>query len=109
MQYIKLNHEVVRAQYDAPSGQWRIRVRCTDPNAGTGTRRDMETDDVADVLITAIGSTSRWRMPDIEGIDTFKRELHHSAGYIPKGKTWHEDVEAWSDKAVGVIGSVSRV
>ena len=104
MQHIKLNHEVVRAQYDAPRGQWRVRVRvlCADAEAG-----ESEIDDVADVLVTAVGPISRWTLPDIAGIDAFKGELHHSAGYVPKGKTWHEDAEAWGDKCVGVVGSVS--
>ncbi|KAI1787143.1 flavin-binding monooxygenase [Ganoderma leucocontextum] len=105
MQYIKLNHEVVRAEYDAPSGQWCIRVRRTDLDTGVHDEID-EIDDVADVLITAFGSVSRWKMPDIEGVDEFKGELHHSAGYRPKGKTWHEDADAWGDKRVGVIGSI---
>ena len=111
MQYIKLNHEVVRAQYDAPRGQWRIRVRVRRADADAGARGEMEMeseiDDDADVLVTAIGSISRWRMPDIEGISEFEGELHHSAGYVPKGRTWHEDAEAWGGKRVGVIGSVS--
>ena len=119
MQHIKLNHEVVRAQYDAPRGQWRIRVRIrrttpTPPptpnphstaNAEEG--EDEMIDDVADVLVTAVGPISRWTLPDIAGIDAFKGELHHSAGYVPKGKTWHADADAWGDKRVGVIGSVS--
>ena len=66
-----------------------------------------EIDDVADVLVTAVGPISRWTLPDIAGIDAFKGELHHSAGYVPKGKTWHADAEAWGEKRVGVIGSVS--
>ncbi|PIL29542.1 hypothetical protein GSI_08350 [Ganoderma sinense ZZ0214-1] len=110
LQYIKLNHEVVRAQYDAPAAQWRIRVRVLAPHP-TDTRGDplseeeeYEIDDVADVLVTAVGSISRWRMPEIAGIEQFAGELHHSAGYVPKGKTWHEDAEAWGDKRVGVVG-----
>ena len=115
MQHIKLNHEVVRAQYDAPRGQWRIRVRVSgahtvnplnaDASAADGEIEEIE--DVADVLVTAVGPISRWTLPDIAGIGDFKGELHHSAGYVPKGRTWHEDAEAWGDKRVGVIGSVS--
>ncbi len=80
-------------------------MRRTDADADTGAQEEVEIDDVADVLITAFGSISRWKLPDIAGIDEFKGELHHSAGCWPKGKTWHDDAEAWGD----VIGSVGRV
>ena len=102
--YIKLSHEVVRAQWDAPAGKWRVRVRRPDPATG----ELGEIDDDADVLVTAFGPISRWRMPDIEGIGEFGGELHHTAGYKPEGKTWRDDLGRWRDKKVGVIGSVSK-
>ena len=105
MPYIKLNHEVVHAQYDEPTGKWHVRVRKTDQ--ATGAQEEIE--DVADVLVTAIGPLGRWKMPDIEGIADFKGELHHTAGYRPSGKTWKDDLERWKGKRIGVIGSVSDV
>ena len=103
--HIKLSHEVVRAQWDAPAGKWRVRVRRPDPATG----ELGEIDDVADVLVTAFGPISRWRMPDIEGIGEFGGELHHTAGYKPApGKTWRDDLGRWKDKKVGVVGSVRR-
>ena len=99
MRYIKLSHEVVHAQWDAPLGQWRVRVRRTD------TQEEIE--DVADVLVTAFGAITRWKMPDIPGLGEFKGELHHTAGYKPAlGATWESDLERWKDKRVGVVGSV---
>ncbi|KAI0628458.1 FAD/NAD-P-binding domain-containing protein [Trametes polyzona] len=101
MRYINLQHEVVHAQYDAPAGKWRVRVRR--PNhSGTGEPEEFE--DSADVVMTAFGSLSRWKWPDIEGLHDFKGELHHSAGFDPSDKTWQEVAEAWADKKVGVIG-----
>ena len=80
MRYIKLSHEVVHAQWDAALGQWRVRVRRANP--ATGTPEEIE--DVADVLVTAFGAITRWKMPDIPGLSEFKGELHHTAGYKPE-------------------------
>ncbi|KAM5545277.1 hypothetical protein V8D89_001388 [Ganoderma adspersum] len=101
--HIRLSHEVVRAQWDAPAGKWRVRVRRRNPSSC----EQEEIDDAADVLVTAFGPISRWRMPDIEGIGEFGGELHHTAGYKPEGKTWKDDLGRWKDKKVGVIGSGS--
>ncbi|PIL29539.1 hypothetical protein GSI_08347 [Ganoderma sinense ZZ0214-1] len=101
LQHIKLNHEVVRARGASASASSPIAPR----TPGAATRwQEYEIEDVADVLVTVVGSISRWRMPEIAGIEQFAGELHHSAGYVPKGKTWHEDAQAWGDKRVGVIG-----
>ena len=106
MRYIKLSHEVIHARYDEPTGKWHVRVRRAKPDAPGETE---EVEDTADVLLTAIGALSRWKMPDIEGIADFKGELHHTAGYRPSGKTWKDDLERWKGKRIGVIGSVSDV
>ncbi|KAH9893936.1 FAD/NAD-P-binding domain-containing protein [Cubamyces lactineus] len=100
MRYIKLQHEVVHAQYDAASALWHVRIRR--PNPETGVSEEIE--DSAQVLVTAIGSLSRWKWPDIEGLHDFKGELHHSAGFDPYPKTWQEIAEPWANKKVGVIG-----
>ena len=95
-------HEVLRAQYDEPAGKWRLRVRRPSPD-GSGAAEEF--DDSADVLVTAVGSLSRWKWPDIDGLHDFKGELYHSAGFDAEGQsTWQE---AWKDKKVGIIGVVS--
>ena len=121
MSYIRLSHEVVRAQFDAPAGKWRVRVRrpfspLSPPSdsSDSGELEYEEIEDTADVLVTAFGPLGRWRMPDIEGIEEFGGELHHTAGYRPpgpagEGKTWKDDLGRWRDKRVGVIGSVSAL
>lgn len=102
--YIKLRHEVVHARYDEPTGKWHIRIRR--PRSGNSDELE-EFEDVADMLVTAFGAISRWKMPDFEGMETFKGELHHTAGWNPEEKTWVEAAENWKDKRVGVIGVVS--
>nr|VWO94428.1 FAD-binding monooxygenase BOA2 (EC (Botcinic acid biosynthesis cluster A protein 2) [Ganoderma boninense] len=99
MRYIKLSHEVIHARYDEPTGKWHVRVRRTE------TQEEFE--DVADVLVTAFGALTRWKMPDIPGLNEYTGELHHTAGYKPTGRTWESDLERWKDKRVGVIGSGS--
>ncbi|KAI0714205.1 FAD/NAD-P-binding domain-containing protein [Cerioporus squamosus] len=100
MRYIKLRHEVVGTQYNERTGKWHIRVRRTDPETGATS----EVEDVADILIPAVGVLSRWNWPDIKGLHDFRGELHHTAGFDPKEKTWQEVAEDWKDKRVAVIG-----
>ena len=121
MRHIKLSHEVVHARYDEPSGQWHVRVRrplssspsspsSSPPFSSPADTIEMEyeeIEDVADVLFTAFGAITRWKMPAIPGLADFKGELHHTAGYKPaSGETWESDLERWKDKRVGVVGSV---
>lgn len=100
--YIKLQHELIHARYDEPTGIWHLRIRRTDPETGALE----EFDDTANVLMCGIGTLSRWKWPDIEGLKEFKGELMHSANFERGEKTWQEVAEAWKDKRVGVIGLV---
>ncbi|KAH9852549.1 FAD/NAD-P-binding domain-containing protein [Lenzites betulinus] len=102
MRYIRLQHEIVHAQYDEPTGKWHVRVRR--PNPETGALEEIE--DTADVLLSAIGVLDRWKWPDIEGLKDFKGNLHHTASFEPGPKTWQEvaESEGWKDKRVGVVG-----
>lgn len=101
--FIKLRHEVLHARYDEPTGKWHLRI-CR-PKAHSDELEEFE--DIADVLITAVGAISRWKLPDIEGRESFKGELYHTAGFNPTEKTWVEEAEKWKDKRVGVVGLVS--
>ena len=58
-----------------------------------------------------MGGLSRWSWPDIEGLDTFKGKLVHSAEWeLGEGEVgWKDTVKDWNDKVVGVIGVVSRL
>ena len=104
MRYIHLQHEILCARYDEPTGKWHVRIRRPKPGSESGETEEIE--DIGDVLLTAIGVVSRWKLPDIEGIKDFKGELYHTAGFNSGEKTWVEAAEKWGDKRVGVIGVV---
>lgn len=116
MRYIKLQHRLVHARYDAPTGKWHLRIRrprTTSQNEHGKLQEEVEFEefeDTADVLFTALGGLNRWKWPDIEGLDAFEGKVVHSAmwdaGEDPD-KGWEEGVKDWGDKRVGVIGVVS--
>lgn len=70
-----------------------------------------EFEDTADVLFTGLGGLSRWRWPDIEGLEQFQGQVIHSAQWQTRegGDKWEETVRSWGDKRVGVIGLVNSV
>lgn len=122
MRHIKLQHRVVHARYDEPSGKWHLRIRRPrdpstrpPPNASAHTGPDSgaeelyeEFEDTADLLFTGVGSLSRWKWPEIDGLKDFKGKLFHTADFgLGDGKPWQEAVHDWADKCVGVIGVVS--
>lgn len=106
MRYIKLQHRLVRAQWLEPAGKWILTIR-----RSSGTSDEYEDfEDTADVLFTGFGGLSRWKWPDIEGLESFQGKLIHSADWRtgegdPDGP-WEESVKSWKDKNVGVIGIV---
>lgn len=110
MHYIKLQHELVHAQYDEPSGKWHLRIRRPAVRAGAngGPPELEEFEDTADILFTAAGGQSRWKWPDIEGLHDFKGTLFHSANFDVGERSWEDMVTEWADKRVGVIGMVSH-
>lgn len=110
MKYIKLNHELIHAQYDEPSGKWHLKLRRP---VATETEAESEyyeiIEDTADLVLAGIGSLSRWSWPDIEGLKDFKGKLIHSAAWeTDESGWWHSSIADWDNKTVGVIGSVSR-
>ncbi|KAF5373273.1 hypothetical protein D9615_007390 [Tricholomella constricta] len=62
--YVKLQHVVTNATWDATTDSWMIEV--TDLATGTAVQ------DRADILINAAGVLNAWRWPDIAGLHDFK-------------------------------------
>ncbi|KAF1941982.1 FAD/NAD(P)-binding domain-containing protein [Clathrospora elynae] len=89
--FIKLRHEVKGCRWDDKIAKWHITVK----NLATGETAQ----DQADVLISGRGNLNTPSWPDIDGLNTFKGELMHSA-------TWNESYD-FENKRVGVIGSGS--
>ena len=108
MRYIKLRHELIYAQYDEPSGKWKLKLR-RPAEGSSGDSREYEIiEDSADFVLAGVGSLSRWSWPDIDGLNDFKGKLIHTAGWeTDDSGWWHSSVADWGDKRVGVIGSVS--
>lgn len=89
--FIKLSHEITECQWDEAAAKWRVTVK----DLVTG----QTINDTSDVLISARGNLNNPAWPEIEGLETFKGELMHSA-------TWNTSYD-WSNKRIGVIGSGS--
>lgn len=101
MQYMKLQHELIHAQYNESSGKWHLRLRRPSSDSSVDNIQFEEFEDTADVLFTGVGSLSRWKWPEIEGLHDFKGRLVHSGNWDVT-----EGVDNWGDKKVGVIGVV---
>ncbi|KAH8108598.1 FAD/NAD-binding domain-containing protein [Phellopilus nigrolimitatus] len=105
MRYIKLQHELIHARYDEESGKWHLKIRRPVQGREAVDEPFEVIEDVADLVVTAIGSLSRWSWPDIEGLSTFKGKIVHSAGWeTDESGHWQSSVANWGDKKVGVIG-----
>jgi cation diffusion facilitator CzcD-associated flavoprotein CzcO len=100
MKYIRLKHELVSADWDEGTSQWRLRIRRKMDD------KDEILEDTADVLFLGVGSLNRWKWPDIEGIKQFSGRVIHSAQWEAEDGGWHESVKDWKSKRVGVIGNV---
>ncbi|KAI9665674.1 MAG: hypothetical protein M1821_003608 [Bathelium mastoideum] len=89
--FTRLRHEVVNCVFDEDEGKWHVRVK--DLTSG------YEFEDVSDVLISARGNLNNISWPKIDGLQSFKGEIMHSA-------RWNEGYD-FRNKRIGVIGSGS--
>ncbi|KAF2678557.1 FAD/NAD(P)-binding domain-containing protein [Lentithecium fluviatile CBS 122367] len=89
--YIKLRHQIEHVEWDNTAGLWRLNIR----NLGTG----KVVEDNAEFFINAGGVLNNWKWPNINGLQSFKGKLMHSAHY--------EEGYNLSGKRVAVIGAGS--
>lgn len=94
MRWIRLSTEIVKAEWDEGKSKWKVRLRTTDKQG-----RQQEFDDECNVLLNGTGFVNKWKWPDIEGIESFKGDMFHTANY-------DKDYDL-SGKKLAVIGSGS--
>ncbi|HKK23678.1 MAG TPA: NAD(P)/FAD-dependent oxidoreductase [Pseudohaliea sp.] len=82
--HIQLNTEIVDAEYQKDSGQWKV-------TTGSGESYTCK------YFISGMGMISEPVIPKIDGMDRFEGPLFHSA-------RWPEGLE-WEGKRIGIIGA----
>ena len=89
--YIKLRHQIERAEWDNSNGSWRFVIR----DLVSGEVRE----DSAHFFINAGGVLNNWKWPDVPGLNEFKGKLMHTACY--------EEGTDLQGKRVAVLGAGS--
>lgn len=107
MPYIKLRHELTRAQYNEDTGKWHLKIRRPALNSTPENEQFEEFEDISDFVLSGAGILSRWDWPKIEGLWDFKGKLIHSAAWeTDESGWWQSSISNWGDKMVGIIGGV---
>ncbi|KAF4437165.1 hypothetical protein F53441_13099 [Fusarium austroafricanum] len=75
--YIQFDTTCTGATWDEKNSEWNVRLQ------RNGTPND-EISVKCDVFIIAIGRLNNWKLPDIEGLDTFQGRVIHTANW-PQG------------------------
>ncbi|KAH8111748.1 FAD/NAD-binding domain-containing protein [Phellopilus nigrolimitatus] len=83
MRYIKLQHELVHARFDEETCKWHLKLRRPVFGSAPADEQFEVFEDTADFVLAGLGGLSRWKWPDIEGLET---------------------VKSWGEKKVGVVG-----
>ncbi|KAI1069131.1 hypothetical protein LB507_006105 [Fusarium sp. FIESC RH6] len=89
--HMRFQQKCIGARWHGATNTWYVQLK----DLSTG----VEYQDSSDVLVTGEGVLNEWKWPDIEGIQSFKGNLLHSANWDPQ-----IDLK---DKSVAVIGSGS--
>ncbi|KAL5317709.1 hypothetical protein ACEPPN_014807 [Leptodophora sp. 'Broadleaf-Isolate-01'] len=90
--YMKLSHEVTRAEWSEQTSKWRLYITET---SSSEERRDF-TDDV-DFLVGNIGVLNTWKWPNVPNRESFQGQMTHSGNY--------DTTIDYKGKRVCVIGS----
>ncbi|KAK5102411.1 hypothetical protein LTR70_000197 [Exophiala xenobiotica] len=92
--YVRFNSSVESAKWDDATKKWNIDVRVDgSKDAEFGSQYTMK----SDFLVSAVGQLNQPKLPNIEGVDTFKGKLMHSARW-----DWSYDLRG---KKVAIIGN----
>jgi cation diffusion facilitator CzcD-associated flavoprotein CzcO len=90
--YMNFNHKIVAATWSDELSQWQLKIEARDERGNTRTF-----DDSCDFFAYGVGVLNHWQWPDLEGLQSFKGELMHTAEYNEK-----VDLQG---KTVAVIGN----
>ena len=88
---IRFRTMVHSLEFDQAEAVWNVTVE----DLATGKREVIR----ANAVFNAFGTTDRWQLPDIPGIDSFQGVITHSAGY--------DETIVLKDKKVAVIGAAA--
>jgi len=86
---LKLEHEVVGTTWSEDKSKWSVEIK-----HGSETFTDE-----CDVLVSARGFLSKWKWPSIEGLQSFKGQMMHSADW--------QDEYSLDGKTVALVGNGS--
>ncbi|KAF5267419.1 hypothetical protein FOXYS1_1709, partial [Fusarium oxysporum] len=89
--YIQFGTTCTGANWDEKNSEWNVTLQCN------GAPNNDEISVKCDVFIIAIGRLNIWKLPDIEGLDTFQGRVIHTAN-LPQGLDCH-------GKDIAVIGN----
>lgn len=92
--YIRFNTEVESATWDDATSKWNVDVKVT---GGKDAEFNSAYTIQSDFLVSAVGQLNQPRYPDIEGLDSFKGKIMHSARW-----DWSYSTEG---KKIGIIGN----
>ncbi|KAF7185128.1 putative sterigmatocystin biosynthesis monooxygenase stcW [Pseudocercospora fuligena] len=86
---VECGHRVSHAQFHEDEGKWHLKM---ETKSGT-------VEDIADIFVSAVGFLSKWRWPNIPGLNDFKGSKMHSADWDPSFD--------YTGKRIAVIGNGS--
>lgn len=88
--HIQFNRKCVGAVWDEKTSEWTVSLQ-------GGSALDGETIAKCDVFVMAVGRLNNWKLPDIEGLDTFQGSITHTAD-------WPKDLD-YRGSDIAVIGN----
>ncbi|PMD30016.1 FAD/NAD(P)-binding domain-containing protein [Hyaloscypha variabilis F] len=88
--YVKFEHKIKTAKWNEERGVWDLTVQAPDGSKFL---------DHCEILVNGSGVLNAWKYPNIQGLDTFKGKLMHSAN-------WEHGMD-FKENTVAVIGGGS--
>lgn len=94
-QHVRFNTSVENAKWDEATGKWRVHVSTA--SGSKDAEFNPEYDITTDFLVSAVGQLNQPKLPEIQGIESFKGKKMHSARW-----DWSYDLQ---DKKIAMLGN----